>query len=103
MKRICARNAWERRKMRDEVSILSEFFSEDNIFQIVESIIKWQTGEPKNTGEYLVCLKNGRITTSTFLVMDGCCGTTQDNWQRFNEFYITAWCSLSNIEPYNEE
>ena len=32
MKRRCARNAWERRKMRDEVSILSEFFSEDNIF-----------------------------------------------------------------------
>ena len=69
----------------------------------MESIIKWQTVEPKNTGEYLVCLKNGRITTSTFLVMDGCWGTTQGDWQRFNEFYITAWCSLSDIEPYKDE
>ena len=32
MKRRCSRNAWERRKIRDEVSILSEFFSDDNIF-----------------------------------------------------------------------
>lgn len=32
MKRRCHRNAWERRKMREEVSVLSEFFSGDNIF-----------------------------------------------------------------------
>jgi hypothetical protein len=32
MKRRCSRNAWERRKIRDEVSILSEFFSDDSIF-----------------------------------------------------------------------
>ena len=32
MKRRCHRNAWQRRKIREEVEILGEFFSEDNIF-----------------------------------------------------------------------
>lgn len=69
----------------------------------MESVIKWKTGEPKDTGEYLVCLKNGRITTSSFLVTNGCWGTTQGNWQRFNKSYITSWCKLSDIEPYKYE
>lgn len=32
MKRRCHRNAWQRRKIREEVEILGEFFSDDNIF-----------------------------------------------------------------------
>ena len=32
MKRRCNRNAWQRRKIREEVVILGEFFSNDNIF-----------------------------------------------------------------------
>lgn len=32
MKRRCSRNAWQRRKIREEVEILSDFFSDDNIF-----------------------------------------------------------------------
>jgi plasmid stability protein len=31
-KRRCSRNAWQRRKIREEVEILGEFFSDDNIF-----------------------------------------------------------------------
>jgi hypothetical protein len=31
-KRKCGRNAWQRKKIREEVEILSEFFSDDNIF-----------------------------------------------------------------------
>ena len=32
MRRRCSRNAWQRRKIREEVEVLSEFFSDDNIF-----------------------------------------------------------------------
>lgn len=32
MKRRCHRNAWQRRKIREEVEFLSEFLSDDNIF-----------------------------------------------------------------------
>ena len=63
----------------------------------MESTIKWQTGEPKEYGIYLVTLEDGSIAT--------------DLWYRFpNEsdwrYYwnsVNAWCKLSDIEPYQEE
>lgn len=70
------------------------------------SIIHWETGEPKEEGEYLVVvfgtkievdylyawddIKDGRITKRF---------SWKENWLR----NITAWCKLSDIKPYKEE
>ena len=69
---------------------------------IMESIIKWQTGEPKESGEHFVTLLNGKVRLAEFYkykVADkeywGCipCGIVG----------VKAWCKLSDIEPYKEE
>lgn len=69
------------------------------------SVIKWQTGEPKEEGDYLVVVhskrvefdrlyaygdvKNGRIEKAYF-------------WKESLARTITAWCKLSDIKPYKE-
>lgn len=65
----------------------------------MESTIKWQTGIPTIGGEYLVCLKDGSVTTDKFLAVDG----LERDWKRFNKSYIIGWCKLSNIAPYKED
>lgn len=68
----------------------------------MESKIKWQTGEPKERGEYLVTLLSGKVKVAEFYkykVADkeywGCipCGIAG----------VKAWCKLSDIEPYKED
>lgn len=61
----------------------------------MESIIKWQTGEPKEGGHFLVTLKNKSVTYDSW-VKHGI------GWAYFPNF-VTAWCKLSDIEPYKEE
>lgn len=63
---------------------------------IMESIIKWQTGEPKENGRYLVSTIDGNVTTEAFVNNDA------HDKHFFNE-YVKAWCKLSDIEPYKEE
>lgn len=68
----------------------------------MESVIKWQTGEPKEEGFYLVtfCYSNNRKK-----------GITKAEWYNKHWFIglnypqeeITAWCKLADIEPYKEE
>lgn len=68
----------------------------------MESVIKWQTGEPKESGVYLVS-----ISTENEI------GVTVLNWDNkegkflFVDFFsyitILAWCKLSDIEPYKEK
>jgi hypothetical protein len=59
----------------------------------MESVIKWQTGEPKEVGRYLVSTKNGI-----------CCGFyhTDGRWGALLNGNVIAWCPLSDIEPYKE-
>lgn len=60
----------------------------------MESVIKWETGNPKEEGEYLVQLKYGHIRII--------------NWEKFNDYYnwtafsreIIAWFRLRDIKPY---
>lgn len=61
------------------------------------SVINWQTGEPKKEGLYLVTIKGGHVMTSHFLFYHGfkC-------WA-FGLGNVTAWCKLSDIEPYKKE
>jgi hypothetical protein len=63
----------------------------------MESVIKWQTGEPKEEGDYLVSLKNGCVQSDVFGVLG------RKKWLCFNSDFILAWCKLSDIEPYKEQ
>lgn len=47
----------------------------------MESIIKWQTGKPKEEGEYLVTIVDGRITIDRWLMPFPC------NWQNTNTIH----------------
>lgn len=62
----------------------------------MESVIKWHTGEPKESGSYLITTDEGAIALASFY---------PDNSSDVDFFRIcvTAWCKLSDIEPYKEE
>ena len=64
-----------------------------------QSIINWQTGEPKESGSYLVVLKDGKVYSDYFSTNS----VLGKNWNVFSKTYITAWCKLSDIKPYKEE
>lgn len=60
----------------------------------MESVIKWQTGEPKKVGEYII--------TNSFGIVD------YNNWTGtmygwLDEIEVVAWCPLNEIEPYKEK
>ena len=73
---------------------------------IRESIIKWHTGKPTETGWYVVTVKNeyGELYTDTdfYVINVG----FKNYWFAFDDSSkeeIIAWCPLSEIEPYKEE
>lgn len=61
----------------------------------MESVIKWQTGEPTNKGEYLITTKGGI----------GCIYFDPKNVYDLDFFkqFVIAWYPLSDIEPYKKE
>ena len=60
----------------------------------MESTIKWQKGEPDTPFMmYLVSFKEGGV---------GICFRRKDYWDVFSD-EVTAWCKLSDIEPYKEK
>ena len=64
----------------------------------MESVIKWQTGEPKEGGQYLVTTSLGVVSTDVWL-------KDAKRWYEYSEDYfdvVIAWCNLSDIEPYKE-
>ena len=63
----------------------------------MESVIKWQTGEPKKGGVYLATTKSGLIRTAYWNM-----NCWMINNLPFNSNIIIAWCKLSDIEPYKE-
>ena len=62
------------------------------------SVIKWQTGNPKEGGYYLITTTNGRIDTDHWRIF-----LNISCWEYYNKFGVVAWCKLSDIEPYKEE
>ena len=58
--------------------------------------IKWQTGVPKEEGEYLVTLQtpNGNEVV--------CINFEEYGWFGNGNCKVIAWCPLSEIEPYME-
>jgi hypothetical protein len=64
-----------------------------------ESVIKWQTGEPYESGNYLVTMKDG--TVSTLEWYNSYFGCKCWVWN-IEDNPIIAWCKLSDIESYKE-
>lgn len=62
------------------------------------SQIKWQTGEPKEDGKYLITVKGKKIVYITTDFWDN-----REEWTTFLTESVVAWCKLSDIEPYKEE
>lgn len=64
----------------------------------MESKIKWQTGEPYESGRYLVTMKDGTVSVlEWYNSYTGC-----KYWDCKTESEVIAWCKLSDIEPYKE-
>jgi len=60
------------------------------------SLIEWQKGEPKKEGYYIVTNYDGWVTVAY-------CHRKIDGKLFWNGVEPTAWCKLSDIEPYKEE
>ena len=63
----------------------------------MESVIKWQTGEPKEDGKYLITVKGKKVYVTTDF------WDNREEWSDFVTDSVIAWCKLSDIEPYKEE
>lgn len=61
------------------------------------SVIKWQTGNPKEDGEYLVSLEDGSVCRDEWRELY--CEDDIKCWV-YNEGEVTAWCKLSDIKSY---
>lgn len=62
----------------------------------MESIIKWKTGEPEESGSYLVTIKG------TYDIFVTCCYySCLNGWSHWDN--VIAWCKLNDIKPYKEE
>lgn len=64
----------------------------------MKSTIKWQTGEPKEEGAYLVTIKGLDYVYITYAVY-----THVKGWNHCRKEDIIAWCHIADIEPYKEE
>lgn len=65
----------------------------------MESVIKWQTGEIKEVGEYIVTLLDGTVSLDYYARP---CYDGKLKPMNYTKDSIIAWCSLSEIEPYKE-
>ena len=63
-----------------------------------QSCIKWQTGEPTESGSYLASIKGIESYFVTCVIYNRLTG-----WCHWKKEKIVAWCKLSDIEPYKEE
>ena len=69
----------------------------------MESVIKWQTGKPKEEGSYLVTTIFGHVTFDNWM-SKYIEGGSYCEWSLYNGYKeVRAWCKLSDIKPYKEE
>lgn len=69
----------------------------------MESVIKWQTGEPTEDGTYLVVYKIDEYRNDVITLI-----RSRSKWRNFyfdkvDKKRVTAWCKLSDIKPCKEE
>ena len=60
----------------------------------MESVIKWQIGEPKEDCNCITTIDTGDIVMVSFSI--------HYKWYHYTDRVI-AWCPLSEIEPYKEK
>lgn len=66
----------------------------------MESVIKWNTGKPKEEGYYLVTTNFGHVTVDNWMKKYNEGGSYYD-WYLHNGYKeVRAWCKTSDIEPY---
>lgn len=76
----------------------------------MKSVINWQTGKPKEKGIYLVTYEFSYYPTERPLekVYSTSIGISywDDFWHQYDyettDCKVTAWCKLSDVEPYKE-
>lgn len=64
----------------------------------MESVIKWNTGEPKESGSYLVSVND---FCCVFVTTDHWNGL-KAKWQYWDE-NVFAWCKLADIKPCQKQ
>jgi hypothetical protein len=65
----------------------------------MESVIKWNTGEIKEVGEYVVTLLDGTVSLDYYAI-PGYDGKLKP--MNYTKDSIIAWCKVSDINPYKE-
>ena len=62
----------------------------------MESIIKWNTGNPNKSGRYLLQTKSDGFQIDIWSDFLKC-------WSLYNNIEVITWCNLRDIKPYKEE
>ena len=61
---------------------------------VMESVIKWHTGVPKEEGEYLATLQTPNGNEVAYI------GFAEYGWFGNGSCKVIAWCPLNEIEPF---
>ena len=59
--------------------------------------IKWQTGTPKHTGQYLITTKHHEVEVDRWMPKADEYG---DHWYKHYDIDVIAWCEIESIEPF---
>ena len=68
----------------------------------MESKIKWQTGEPKHDGVYIVTSFDSSQKINICRVLEKVGYKWMNGSLEVRCYNIKAWCKLSDIKPYKE-
>ena len=69
----------------------------------MESVIKWQTGEPTEDGTYLVVYEIDEYRNDVITLI-----RSRSKWMNFffvevDKKRVLAWCLIGSIKPYKDE
>lgn len=64
---------------------------------VMESVVKWHTGVPKEEGEYLVTLQTPNGNEVAYI------GFEEYGWFGNGNCKVIAWCPLSEIESFSRK
>lgn len=68
----------------------------------MESKIRWQTGEPKHDGVYIVTSFDSVQKMNICRILEKVGYRWMNGSMEVRECDIKAWCKLTDIEPYKE-
>jgi hypothetical protein len=68
----------------------------------MESKIKWQTGDPKYDGIYIVTSFDSQQKINICRVLERVGYKWMDESLEVRDYNIKAWCPVSEIKPYRE-